>query len=128
MVMRRTIEAHFYRWNNFHTTILSFKSFGALSCSSISNGNLHRVIFLEILNVTTFGIQSNCNSKYELPIKLQLKFFHNLCILSFGCKQEYHFVIKMLTWLHWKFAYTWPTWIHLVRVGVYINNLTLSSL
>ena len=62
--------------------------------------------FLEILNVSTFGIQSNCNSKYEFPIKLQLKFFHNLCILSFGCKQEYHFVSKMLTWLHWKFSYT----------------------
>ena len=45
MVTRRTIEAHFYRWNNFHTTIVSFKSFGALSCSSISNGNLRRVIF-----------------------------------------------------------------------------------
>jgi hypothetical protein len=57
-------------------------------------------------NIATFDMQSNCTSKYKLSIKFLLQKFHYFRTLSFSCKQEDHFVDQMLTWQHWKFAYT----------------------
>ena len=44
------------------------------------------LVFVEVLNVTTFSMQSSCSCKYKLPIQFLLKNSLYLCILLFSCK------------------------------------------
>jgi hypothetical protein len=64
------------------------------------------LVFLEVLNVTTFSMQSSCSCKYKLPIQFPLKKYLYFCVLLFSCKKQGYVVRHLLAWLYWQFHVT----------------------
>jgi hypothetical protein len=63
-------------------------------------------LFSEVCNLASFGIKGDFSFEYCLPMFFLLQQFYLVCIYSFTCKEENHFVSKLLTWKHWKFSFT----------------------
>lgn len=56
-------------------------------------------------NVSIFCTLSICNYEYMLPMKFLLNMLNSFCISLNSCKQEFHSINQVLSWLHYKFDY-----------------------
>jgi hypothetical protein len=63
-------------------------------------------VFPEVQNFATCGIKENCSCKYGLPIHFLLQKYQFFYIFLFTCKEEDPLGSEIISWLHWKFAYT----------------------
>jgi len=83
-------------------------------------------VFTKASSVVAFSMQTKYGGEYKLYIIFLLQTSQFFCILSFNCKED-HFLRKMITWMHWKFTYTWSIWFtHVSRVG-WLNKLAFEQ-
>jgi hypothetical protein len=69
------------------------------------------LVFLEVLNVTTFSMQSSCSCKYKLPIQFPLKKYLYFCVLLFSCKKT-------------RLCCQTPAFLVVLEISCYVINLT----
>ena len=81
--------------------------------------------FSKVSNAPTFGILPISSRKYQLPIYSFLHLSHLLWVLSNNSMHGITILSQMISWLHYKYDYTWLGYFLRLEVGV---NSRISSL